>query len=212
MLVAVARILRSHAMTWAITGLLPLPILMAIDPSSSVFIACIYLGLGCGWLSAEIYGGDPGMPASAGEWGGKMLAICAAVATNAGAFVLFGILAGAQTAFPFPLMATLSAIPAIGVVPWLVHRVRRPSTAVILGSMLVLCAKLAACVVARVKYGPAFVEQGYVAGDWHTAKLMISLFWVFSTLLSLSLLWAEGHRVARVGRGALAGRRDLPDA
>jgi hypothetical protein len=38
-------------------------------------------------------------------------------------------------------------------------------------------AKLAACVAARVAYGPGFIEQGYVAADWRTAKLMISLFW-----------------------------------
>jgi len=35
------------------------------------------------------------------------------------------------------------------------------------------------------------MAQGYVAADWRTAKLMITLFWSFSTLLSLGLFLAD---------------------
>jgi hypothetical protein len=57
--------------------------------------------------------------------------------------------------------------------------------------MLVLAAKLAGCVVARIVYGPDYIERGYVSADWRSAKLMISLFWSFSTLLSVGLLMAD---------------------
>ncbi|HZN69387.1 MAG TPA: hypothetical protein VFB66_29195, partial [Tepidisphaeraceae bacterium] len=62
---------------------------------------------------------------------------------------------------------------------------------IVFGAMLVLAAKLAACVVARIVYGPDYIAQGYVAADWRSAKLMISLFWTYSTLLSLVLFVAD---------------------
>jgi hypothetical protein len=65
---------------------------------------------------------------------------------------------------------------------------------IILGAMIVSSVKLAACVVARFVYGPDYVEQGYVAADWRTAKLMLTLFWIGHPLLSLGLLVGEAWR------------------
>ena len=186
------RILRPRLMLWLTSGVLPLPILLTVDTRKSAFLACVYLGLGCAWLCAEIYLAG-GLPTSVRAWGERMLAISTAVGANTAIFVLFGTLGGVHTAFPFPLMAALSAIPAIGVIPWLARRVGHAAQAIILGSAILLVAKLSACVIAGITYGPDFVEQGYVAADWHTAKLMISLFWSFSTLLSLALFWAESQ-------------------
>jgi hypothetical protein len=101
-------------------------------------------------------------------------------------------------------MAVLSAIPAIGIVPWMLRRVHHYYASIILAAALVLTAKLAACVVARVVNGPDYIERGYVAADWRSAKLMISLFWTFSTLLSLGFLVAECRSYKR--RMELAGK------
>jgi hypothetical protein len=60
-------------------------------------------------------------------------------------------------------------------------------------ALVALAAKLAGCVVARVVYGPGFLEQGSVAGDWNTARLMITIFWGLTTALSLSGL-ADSYR------------------
>jgi hypothetical protein len=120
-----------------------------------------------------------------------MLAIVLAVATNVAVFIGFGLAAGVETHYPFPLMAALSAVPAVGLAPWLVRRVRHPYMAMILGSMIVASSKLAGCVVARFVYGPDYVAQGYVSADWRTAKLMISCFWGISTALSAGFLVAE---------------------
>jgi hypothetical protein len=186
----VTRTLRAHIPTWTITAMLPLPILVVIDPGASSDISCVYLGLGCGWLAMEIYRGG-GLPESLRDWAGKMLAICIAAAVNAAIFILFGLAAGVQTGFPFPLMAALSVVPAIGLIPFFVQRVRQPYMAIVLGCVLVLASKLGACVVARIRYGPHFIEDGYVSEDWHAARMMISLFWVFCTGLSLILLVVE---------------------
>ena len=192
---SVADELRARAMAWAIAGILPLPILVATDPATSGGIACIYLGFASGWLAMEFHRADESSPNvqtnDARSRRARALATIIAVALNVALFVFFGITGGVATNFPFPLMATLAAVPAIGLIPWLTRRVRQPYTALVLGAMIVLAAKLAACVVARFVYGPDYLSQGYIAGDWRTAKLMISLFWIFSTSLSLVLLAAE---------------------
>jgi hypothetical protein len=66
-----------------------------------------------------------------------------------------------------------------------------------LAAVLLLAAKLAACVAARVAYGPGILEQGYVAADWRRATLMISLFWGHATLMSVAGAAFGG----RCGRG-----------
>jgi hypothetical protein len=191
--------LRAMAVTWAVAAALPLPMLMAIDPASSGDISCVYLGLASGWLVVE-FDRSGGLPESSASWRARTLAIVIAVAVNIALFVAFGVAAGVQTHFPFPLMAVLSAIPAVGIVPWLLRRVRHPYASIILAAMLVLAAKLAACVVARIVYGPNYIERGYVSGDWRSAKLMISLLWSFSTSLSLGLFLAEYKSCKRTRR------------
>ena len=83
--------------------------------------------------------------------------------------------------------------PALGLVPWLTLRLRQPWGAIILGAMIVALIKIAACVVARVVYGPDYIAQGYVSADWQTAKLMISLMWA-GTLLISALALVACHR------------------
>jgi hypothetical protein len=187
---SVADELRAMAVTCAVAAALPLPILVATDPASSGDISCLYLGLASAWLVVEFHR-SRGLPESPASWRARTLAIVVCVAVNVALFIAFGITAGVQTHFPFPLMAVLSAIPAVGIVPWMLRRVQHPYASIILAAMLVVAAKLAACVVARIVYGPDYIERGYVSADWRSAKLMISLFWSFSTLLSLGFLLAE---------------------
>jgi hypothetical protein len=183
--------LRAMAVTWALAATLPLPILVASDPANSGDISCVYLGLASGWLATEFHRSG-GLPASVAWWRARIIALATAVAINVAVFIAFGVAAGVQTHFPFGLMAVLSAVPAVGMVPWFLRRVRRhPYVSIVLGAMLVLAAKLAGCVVARIVYGPDYIERGYVSADWRSAKLMISLFWSFSTLLSVGLLMAD---------------------
>jgi hypothetical protein len=176
---------------WAVAAILPLPGLVAIDPARSADISCIYLGIINAWLVTEFYRSS-GPPESSASWRRRMLAMVAAVSTNVVLFIGFGLAAGVETHFPFPLMAVLSAIPVIGVMPWMLRRMpKQPYAAILFGGFMIFACKLAGCVVARVVYGPDFIDRGYVAADWRTAKLMISLLWSFSTVLSLGLLFAD---------------------
>jgi hypothetical protein len=184
------RLLRATAIPWAAAAILPLPALVAIDPAKGADVACLYLGLATAWWVTELYPHD-GYPDSSRAWRAKALASAIGAAAHVALFVLFGLAAGVQTHLPFPLMATLSAIPAVGLVPWLLGRLRQPYTTIFLAAVLVLAAKLAACVVARLVYGPDYLAQGYASADWRTAKLMIALFWALTTALSLSLFVAD---------------------
>ena len=95
------------------------------------------------------------------------------------------------------LCLLLSATPALGLAPWLSLRVRQQYAALILGAMIVGSLKLVGCIVARLVYGPQFDELGYIAGDWRTAKLMISTLWGLTAGVSLSLLLADWWKFKR---------------
>jgi hypothetical protein len=183
-------------MAWAGAALLPVPAVAVTNPVNGTDVGCLYLGVSCAWLATEIFRRG-GLPVTAREWRTKVCAVWIAVVPVVALFVMMGYAAGAQSRIPFPLLAALSATPALGLVPWLVLRVREPYLAVMLGAIILVLAKLSACVVARVVYGPDFMAQGYVAGDWRTAKLMITLFWSLTVLSSVAGLVASGRKLNR---------------
>jgi hypothetical protein len=193
---ACPRPLHSLTTTWGAAALLPLPVLLATTPATNADVACLYLGVATAWLATEIFAAG-GLPQSPREWRTKILAIIIAVLTNAALFIALGICVGVKSHFPFPLMASLSTVPAMGLIPFLMNRIRHPMTTILLAALIALSAKLAACVVARITYGADYIARGYVAGDWRSAKLMISTFWIFTTTLSLGLLIADFYRVKR---------------
>jgi hypothetical protein len=182
--------LRELAVPWAFSALLPLPILLATDPAQSIEVKCVYLGLACGLYAIEVF--RPGESSyTCAVFRSKLLAVLLALSANVALFIVLGRSIGVAAGFPFPVMAILSSIPALGLVPWLSQRVRQSYAVLLLGATMVFCAKLAACVVARFVYGPDYMEQGRIAGDWHTAKLMISLYWILTVGMSLLLLLAS---------------------
>jgi len=148
------------------------------------------------WLATEIFRCD-GLPVTYVEWHAKMLALWITVLTNVALFICLGLSVGMRSNLPFPLMAALSATPALGLAPWLSLRVRQQYAALILGAMIVGSLKLVGCIVARLVYGPQFNEMGYIAGDWRTAKLMISTFWCLTAGVSTSLLLADWWKFKR---------------
>jgi len=110
---------------------------------------------------------------------------------------MFGSFAGVQSNIPLPILAVLGIAPSFGLVPWLTLRLRQPYAAIVLGAFAVALIKLAACVVARIVYGPDYIAQGYVSADWRTAKLMISLMWLGTLFVSGFALLACRRRFAR---------------
>jgi hypothetical protein len=192
-------ILRQLFFAWAFAALLPLPVLLATNPASDSDIKCLYLGVAAAWFATEVFRPN-GAPMSPELWRDKMLALLIAVAINVSLFILLGLSTGVQSNIPFPLKAAFSAVPALGVMPWLSQRVKQQYVAIFLGVTMITAAKLLGCIVARLVYGPNYLEEGYASGDWRTAKLMISLFWAFTISLSAGLLW-QSYRVAQRAEG-----------
>jgi len=186
--------LREMSMTWIASAMLPLPALLAADPAPDSNLACVYLGLSCAWLAARFFD-RPGATQSRSAWCATLLANAVAVGANVAVFILFATLVDAKSSFPLAPKAILSAFPAVGMIPWLILKVRQPFAAIVIGAVLMLGAKLAGCALARAVYGPRFIEDGYVAGDWQSAKLMIASFWIIASVLSLAFLIAAYLRV-----------------
>ncbi len=173
-------------MTWVAAVCLPLPVLVMTNPATNADVSCLYLGLASAWLATQIVGCG-GYPDSRPLWLTKTAAISLALAVNVILFVAIGELLSVRSNLPFPLLALFAVIPSIGLVPWMTLRIGEPFKAIVLSALVLLACKLSACVVARLVYGSDYMEHGYVAADWRTAKLMISLTWSSITVISLSL-------------------------
>jgi hypothetical protein len=130
---------------WAFAAFLPLPVLVAIDPVRSADISCIYLGVINAWLVTE-YHRFWGLPDSVASWRVRLLVITIAISINVALFIGFGLAAGVQTHFPFPLMAVLSIIPVIGIMPWMLRMTsQRPYAAIIFSGFLWMQARGLCC-------------------------------------------------------------------
>jgi hypothetical protein len=169
--------------------MVPLPLLLVLNPAENGDISCVYLGMASAWLTMEIFRLQGGAMTRA-MWRGKFFAATIAVLMDLGLFVLLAWTGEIRTNIPMAFKAFLSILPALGMSPFLLSRIGKPYGALILGALLVLAAKLTGCVVARIVYGPDYIAQGYVAENWNTAKLMITIFWSLTLFLSaVFLLW-----------------------
>ena len=184
--------MQSFATTWIATLLLPLPVLMTVNPAHNAEISCLYLGLASAWLAIHVVG----------RGGLNLGKLYAALALNLSIFIAMGLSAGVESKFPFPWMAALSVVPAMGLVPWLTLRMRNPLRVIVVAAVIELASKLTGCVVARIVYGPNFQLDGRIAGDWSTARLMISTFWILSSSISLIALAATLLTPDRTPRAA----------
>ena len=185
--------LRRLLMPWSFALLLPMPMLVMVDgESGNSDIATLYLALGAAWLATEAF--RPGQePQSAAQWRRRFAALLVLLSTNAVIFSLLGFSAGVQSNIPLPMLAAFGITPSLGLVPWLTLRLRQPYAAIVLGAMTVGLIKISGCIVARVVYGPEALALGYMAADWRTAKVMISVMWA-GTLLASAIGFVACHR------------------
>ena len=144
-----------------------------------------------GERAVQFSGGLESTPATVGTlspehaWTIRMSAVSITTLAAAAVFTLFSLELRISSRLPFPLLAVLTLTPALGIVPYLTLRTRKPFAAVVLAAFIVGLIKIASCVVVRIVYGPDALADGYMAGDWQTAKLMISLFWIGTVIVSV---------------------------
>lgn len=181
------------AIPGGLAALFAIPLLAVTDKPE---IASFYMGAASAWFAAEAFQLG-GLPTNATQWRSKALAVAIGVPLICALFVSFGLAINVRTNVPFPIMAVLCTTPAFGLVPWLVMRTGKKYEALVLAAFIVGATKIAGCVVARIVYGPTFIEDGYVAGDWRTAKVMISCMWAFTIAISLGLFLVDYWRYGR---------------
>ena len=79
--------MRNFNTIWITTLLLPLPVLMIVNPAYNAEISCIYLGLASAWLAIHVV-------AQGGLNLGKLYG---ALAVNFGVFLTMGLAAGVES-------------------------------------------------------------------------------------------------------------------
>jgi len=198
--------LRHLLMPWGFALLLPVPVLLTGAETNGADIGTLYLALGAAWLATEAF--RPGsQPETVCGWRARISALLICLGVNAMVFTVLGLAAQVKSNIPLPLMAAFGITPALGLIPWLTLRFRQSYGAIVLGALIVGLIKIAACVVARIVYGPDYIAQGYVSADWQTAKLMISLMWAGTLLVSTLALVACDRRFVHPDQ-----RRDHQDS
>jgi hypothetical protein len=76
-------------------------------------------------------------------------------------------------------------IPSCCVVPYLTRVTRKPFAAVVFTVFLVGCMKLLGCVVVVLVHGWDAAERGHTTMPWAHPNLLVWLFWVNTSVLSL---------------------------
>ena len=105
--------------------------------------------------------------------------------------------------FVAPMLALMTLVPSLCIVPYLVLVTRKPFAAVVFAALLVGCMKLLGATVVVLIYGWDADAQGRTKMPWNYPDLLVWLFWGFSAALSLTF-WFFGMRRFRVIYGRAA--------
>jgi|SRR5438445_1118725 len=175
---------------WAIVVLASWLVLVATPANETSDYPFMGLGLGCAALAARAFSralpqDETDTPPSERAWIVRIFAVSVTALAAAAAFTWASVESHVSPGLPIPLLAVLTVTPALGIVPYLTLRIGKPFAAVVLSAFVVGLSKIAGCVVVRIVYGPDALVDGYMAGDWQTAKLMISLFWIGTVTVSV---------------------------
>ena len=175
---------------WAVTVATSYLVLLATPASEYSDYPLMCLGLGCALLAAQAFSraippGETDTSAPEQAWTVRMSAVSITSLAAAAVFSLISAAFRASSGLPTPLLAVVTLTPALGIVPYLTMRTGKPFAAVVLAAFIVGLIKIASCIVVRIVYGADAQADGYMAGDWQTAKLMISLFWIGTVTVSV---------------------------
>ncbi len=198
----VAAEVRSLLLPWGFSLLFPLPLIM-VDPGAvNSDIVTLYVGLSLAWLATEVFR-RPDLVRGVAQWRARIAAFIGLVSLNLLVYIAAGMASPVKSNIAWPLLVCLASAPAIGLVPWLVLKMKNPQGAIVMSMLIVGGTKLLGCVIARIVYGPDFLRLGYVSADWKAAKLMISCMWT-GTLLVSFLGGIAAYRQCTAGTKSIA--------
>jgi hypothetical protein len=96
------------------------------------------------------------------------------------------------------MLAFMTLIPSLGLVPYLILATRSRFAAVVFSILLVFCMKLLGATVLVCVYGWNAAEQGRTTMPWNHPDLLVWLFWGFTLVLSLSFYLLGARRFQRM--------------
>ena len=206
---------------WIICMLLPLPFLLFWHSPEGRSVALKGLFLGCMILVAYSFRRDVRPPNGSEPapqiWRQRMLPLSLALFASFAVFSVICLLLnnphdfGTSKAeedqgiwwrafvfdtphdFVAPMLALMTLIPSLCIVPYFVLVTRKPLAAVIFTALLVGCMKLLGATVVVLIYGWDADAQGRTKMPWNDPDLLVWLFWGFSAAFSL-LFYLLGAR------------------
>jgi len=101
-----------------------------------------------------------------------------------------------------PMLAFMTLIPSLGLVPYLTLVTRSRFAAVVFSLFLVFCMKLLGAVVLVCVYGWYAAEQGRTTLPWNHPDLLVWLFWGITLMLSLSFYFLGARRFRLMASGS----------
>jgi len=87
--------------------------------------------------------------------------------------------------FVAPMLALMTLIPVLCIVPYFVLITRKPFAAIVFAALIVGCMKLLGATVVVLVYGWNADAQGRTKMPWNHPDLLVWLFWGFTGLFSL---------------------------
>ena len=99
--------------------------------------------------------------------------------------------------FAAPLLALMTIVAAISIVPYLVLVTRKPFAAIVFTAALVGSMKFLGAIVVVLIYGWDADEQGRLGMPWNDPDLLVWLFWSFGAVLCLSCYLLGKRRFLR---------------
>jgi hypothetical protein len=179
---------------WLFCVLLPVPAIMLWHSDDGVpwRFGCFFIGSAT--LVASAFQSDLNSTVSeqkglASNWSDRMTAVSVALLLAVGVFSLL-----CATMNELDMMAVLKAfyiaLMSFCIVPYLTLVHRKPFIAVVFALALVFCMKLLGCVLVVLVYGWNASDLGYTATPWRHPNLLVWLFLLNTTVLSVSFYYA----------------------
>jgi hypothetical protein len=186
--------LRELLPAWGASILLPLLAMLFWRSEDGRHVALWCFFIGCASLVA--YAFRPGQW-SDHSWSDRMSAIGTALVLGWAVCSLLWLAVVDSHDFVALFLAFQILVPSMCVVPYLALVTRRPFAAVVFSLFLVGSMKLLGCVVVVLVYGWHADAQGYTTMPWTQPNLLVWLFWLNTSLLSLSFYLLGKRRFAK---------------
>jgi hypothetical protein len=130
-------------------------------------------------------------------WRERLMAVGGALLSASVVFSVFSLTLNDPHDLVAVFFAFVIPIPAMCIVPYLTLATRKPFAAVVFTVFLMFCMKLAGCTVVVLVYGWNAVEHGHTTMPWTHPNLLVWLFFLNSSVLSLTFYLLGKSRFRR---------------